>query len=105
MGDRRRCDGPFEFLAGNRVNYRVTWHADILDALAEFYVQADTADQDRMAGGVEALNRQLADDPHSVGESREGEIRIAFLPLLIIRFRVDDYQRTVRVVGVGRFGR
>lgn len=87
------------------MNYRVTWHADILDALAGFYVEADTADRDRMAGGVDALNRRLADDPHAVGESRESEIRIAFLPLLMIRFRVDDCQRTVRVVGVGRFGR
>ncbi len=87
------------------MNYQVAWRADILDVLAEIYVSIKSDQRHRMADGIEALNGRLADDPLSVGESREGAVRIAFPPLLVVRFRVNEQTRIVRIVGVGKFGR
>jgi len=87
------------------VNYEVAWRADILDVLAQIYVSVKSEDRQRLAEGVEALNGRLADDPLSVGESREGAVRIAFPPLLVVRFRVNEQTKIVRIVGVGKFGR
>jgi hypothetical protein len=71
------------------VNYRVVWRTETLDRLAELYVAAAPADRDRMAAGVDALNRRLAEHPLGEGESRDGSIRITFTALLMVRFRVD----------------
>ena len=87
------------------MNYEVAWRADILDVLAQIYVSVKSEDRQRLAEGVEALNGRLADDPLSVGESREGAVRIAFPPLLVVRFRVNEQTKIVRIVGVGKFGR
>jgi hypothetical protein len=49
------------------VNYRVVWRVEMLDALAALYVAATPDERDRMAAGVEALNRRLADSPFDAG--------------------------------------
>ena len=87
------------------MSFEVLWRVDTLDALAELYVTADRYERDRMAAGVEALNQRLAVDPLSEGESRTGDVRVAFIPLLIVRFRVDKPARVVRVTGIVRYGR
>ena len=87
------------------MKYQVAWRADILDVLAEIYVSIKSDQRQRMADGIEALNGRLANDPLSVGESREGAVRITFPPMLVVRFRVDEQTRIVRIVGVGKFGR
>ena len=87
------------------MNFHVVWRSETLDALADIYVAADTVERARIATGVEVLNRQLAIDPHAEGESRDGNIRIAFPDLLVVRFRVENATATVRVVGVRRYGR
>jgi len=84
--------------------YRVIWLDATLNRLAELYVDCDLIDQHRIATGVDGLNHRLADDPRAVGESRDGSLRIAFPPLLSVRFRVDEQSRTVRVIGVSRYG-
>ena len=85
--------------------YAVIWLDSVLDKLAEIYVNADTAERNRMAVGIDTLNRLLSDRPLEMGESRGGTVRIAFSDLLAVRFRVDSDARIVRVVGVGRIGR
>lgn len=85
--------------------YSVTWQLPILDRPADLYVAADPAHRDRIAAGVEAFNRRLAVDPLGAGESRDGDWRIGFPDLLVVRFRVDLMADTVRVAGVNRYGR
>lgn len=84
--------------------YTVIWLEAVLDRLAELYVACDLTEQRRMSDGVDALNRRMSTDPHAVGESRGGTLRIAFPPLLSVSFRVIDSSHVVRVVGVSRYG-
>ena len=58
-----------------------------------------------MAGGVESFNARLASGPLSIGESRGEGYRVAFLPLLMVYFHVDELNRQVRVTDVIRYGR
>ena len=85
--------------------YTVIWLDDALDAFADLYVAADPPGRGRMAAGVEALNRRLADRPSDEGESREGDLRIVFSALLVVRFRVDLIADMVQVESVDRYGR
>ena len=47
-----------------------------------------------MAAAVEALNDRLRRDPLAEGESREGNLRITFVPLLAVTFHVSQADRT-----------
>ena len=87
------------------MNFTIVWKSTVLDRLADFYVASSDAARQRMARGVENLNRRLAQDPLDVGESRHGGYRVAFPPLLMVTFSVDESSRTVRVVHIVRFGR
>lgn len=85
--------------------FSVTWQAKVLDELASLYVMATPKERDRISVGIETVNRQLAIDPDAVGESRDGDRRVAFPDLLVIRYRIDREKQIVRVTGVARFGR
>lgn len=85
--------------------YTVIWSDPALDDFADLYIAATPADRERMANGVEALNRRLATRPTEEGESREEDVRITFTPLLVVRFRVNLMTDTVRVISAERFGR
>lgn len=84
------------------MTYSVVWAIPILDRLSDLYVAADPAERERMASGVEALNRRLAMNPTEEGESREGDQRVTFTPFLVVRFRVNLMTDTVRVIAVAR---
>jgi len=45
------------------VNFTVVWRESLLDKLAELYLAASEIDRERMAQGIEGLNRRLAEDP------------------------------------------
>lgn len=87
------------------MSFAIIWKSTVLDHLADLYVASTDAERRRMAGGVEHLNRQLEQAPLDVGESRHGGYRVAFPPLLMVTFFVDESSREVRVVHVVRFGR
>ena len=87
------------------MNYEVFWTTELLDRLAIIYVAFPLADQDRIANGVEHLNRRLAQDPLDVGESRSHAERVVFLPFLMITFRIDPVKRKVRILNLVRYGR
>lgn len=81
------------------------WLETVLDKLAAVYVSLDVPQQNRMAAGVERFNERLAADPLDLGESRGGGYRVAFTPLLMVTFHVNEAARRVRVTDVTRFGR
>lgn len=81
------------------------WLDAVLDELANLYVAADPTDRARMAAAVEALNARLRQDPLAEGESREGSLRITFIPLLAVTFHVSTTDYVVHVIGIQRFGR
>lgn len=51
------------------------------------------------------LERQLQENPHEHGESREDGRRVLFLPPLAITVEVDDARRMVRLVRAWTFRR
>jgi hypothetical protein len=85
--------------------FTLIWSNRALDQLAEIYVSADAAERARMAPAIEALNVRLRNDPSAEGESRAGELRITFIPLLAVAFYVSQSDRVVRVGRVRRFGK
>ena len=52
------------------------WKTAALDTLADFYVAVSNSERDRIAEGIELLNRQLSVSPFEVGESRDHGLRI-----------------------------
>lgn len=87
------------------MNLRVEWLNKALDNFADLYVGASPEEREQMAAGVEALNRRLADNPFEEGESRSGSARVTFVPLLMVRFRIEAAAGVVRVTDVSRYGR
>lgn len=85
--------------------FTLIWLDRALDQLADIYVGADPAERARMASAVDALNARLRSDPTAEGESRGGDRRLTFIPLLSVAFRVSPKDRTVQVGRVQRYGR
>lgn len=81
------------------------WLEEVLDKLADIYVQFDLAEHYHVAGAVQNFNERLAIDPLSLGESRDAGYRVAFIHNLVVTFHVNESIRRVRVTGVARFGR
>jgi len=75
----------------------VEWTESALDRLADLYVAVDRQEQDRIESTVQTINRMLADDPSSLGESRSGSRRVWFQDPLMIIFRIDPKERLVVV--------
>lgn len=56
----------------------VEWTGNALDRLADLYTAADPIARERIAAGAERINTRLADDPWTVGESRDTGQRVWF---------------------------
>lgn len=79
----------------------VDWENDVLDRLADLYVgEPDPAAREAMARCVEAINRRLASDPWTPGESRGPNRRVWFHPPLVVTY--DLTPGRVRVIHVNR---
>ena len=85
--------------------FEYRWLRSVLDKLADIYVSTDVPDRDRIVAGVEMFNLKLATDPLSIGESRGDGYRVAFLPLLLVYFHVDEANLRVQITDVSRYGR
>jgi hypothetical protein len=73
--------------------------------LADIYVALELPAQERLGAAVEAFHQRLSREPFGQGESREGEIRLAFVDCLAITFLVDVDSQVVRVTKIKRYGR
>jgi plasmid stabilization system protein ParE len=82
--------------------YTLIWGGRALDQLADIYVALPLDAQRQTAAAVDAMNHRLTERPHEEGESRGGNLRITFPDALVVRFRVDEIKRTVRVTNVKR---
>ena len=78
----------------------VNWTEDALDKLADRYVEMSSDERNEVAGAVEALNRQLSWKADQVGESRQGWVRIVFIPHLIVYFELSPQDDSVTVTDV-----
>ena len=85
--------------------FTLIWRDRALNQLADIYVTADPAERQRTAAAVDALNARLRSNPLNEGESRAGDLRVTFISLLIVGFRVFPSDRVVRVISVRRYGK
>lgn len=85
--------------------YGLIWYKDAIEQLADVYVAATPKDRERISASVESLNARLREDPFDVGESRSGNHRIAFSPLVSIMFYVSKADQMVWVILMKRYGK
>jgi hypothetical protein len=79
---------------------KVDWLQDVLDALAQFWMESDSNLRKAITKACHAVEKRLAMDPETEGESRADGRRITFEPPLAVVFRVEADGRTVTVVEV-----
>lgn len=81
---------------------RVEWVTEALDQLADLYVVLTLIEQDAMAKSVARINRQLALNPHELGESRTPWVRVWVVDGLMLRFDIDPVEQVVIVYEVSQ---
>jgi hypothetical protein len=79
---------------------KVEWLQDVLDALAQLWMQSDSDLRQAITKACYAVEKRLAKDPENEGESRVDGRRITFEPPLAVVFRLEADGRTVTVVEV-----
>lgn len=85
---------------------RVEWKESALARLADVFVQASLHEQDALEQSALSINRNLARDPHDLGESRETvNDRVWFADLLVVGFRIDPAGNLVVVYHTASFRR
>jgi len=80
--------------------YRLHWIQAALDELAAIWLAADSATRRAITGAVHSLEKELANNPNNVGESREVGERICLNYPLGVTLEVDDDKRTVHILHV-----
>jgi plasmid stabilization system protein ParE len=76
----------------------VVWSDEALDQLAAIYVAAASGERDDLAHATDAIDHTLAESGDKVGESRGGDGRVYFHPLLVVFYQVDG--PVIRVIEV-----
>lgn len=79
----------------------VEWWGKARDQLADIWVQATPDERDRIEREIPAVERDLADAPEVIGESRGGRLRVVIRDELTYWFAVEPGGR-VRIVRVHR---
>ena len=80
------------------MKWTVIYRPDAADELATIWVNA--RDRQAVANAANQIDKRLARDPLSAGESREGNSRIICEGPLAVLFDVVEDDRTVTVWGV-----
>jgi hypothetical protein len=79
--------------------YQVEWKPNAEQQLAKQWLEA--ADRKSVTQATKEIEDSLASDPVQFGESREGDVRIAFVPPLSVLFSVNEQDKLVEVLEVG----
>lgn len=80
------------------MTYRVVWTSDAQSDLATIWMESP--DRRAVAAAADRLDMELPKEPAVFGESRSGQVRIAFSLPLAIEFEVHDPDLTVYVLAV-----
>jgi hypothetical protein len=84
------------------VKYAITWKPKAISELAQAYLDARTAGRDTSAlrQAVAEVDHLLANDPTSVGESRDGDNRVVIVTPLTVTYVVSAAVKAVSVTHV-----
>ena len=82
------------------MKWTVDWVPSAEGDLADFWNKGP--DRQEITAAADAIDVDLCRDPYAVGESREGNLRILFMPPLAIHYKVDQSANKVIVASVWR---
>jgi hypothetical protein len=82
------------------MNYSVRWMPAAVSMLSQIWIDADSESRREITESVDEIESSLRRTPLEVGESREGDRRIAFRDSLGLEFRVSEDDRLVHIVEV-----
>jgi hypothetical protein len=81
------------------VKFTVTWTTEASDGLCKLFMAApDAAELTRI---VNAIERELRQNPENVGESRDGSLRVAMQDHIGILFEISNADCSVQVIHIG----
>ena len=83
------------------MRFTVVWGGSAERQLAQLWLDAE--DRGVVRDAADRLDAALAERAGSLGESRSGNVRIAFAPPLAIEFEVFGEDRKVHVLAVWSF--
>lgn len=87
------------------MSYAVTWNPLATQRIDEAWAVADPRQQERIANGVDKIQRQLRTSPLTAGESRGSEIdRVVSRSPITVYYLVDARHRLVRVIAAVVYG-
>lgn len=82
---------------------KIHWSATARTELADMWLAAGSNRRQSIAAAAHSIDKRLAKDPVSAGESRPEDMRIYFDPPLGVLFRVEDDEAVVHIVHVWQF--
>lgn len=82
------------------MKFDVEWFLPAESELTNLWVNGP--DRAQITAAADAIDVELSRDPYSVGESREENLRILFMPPLAIYYKVDELANRVIVTSVWR---
>lgn len=86
------------------MTYSVRWSRQALEFLADIWLANPDA-RDEITQAADGVDRLLRTAPDEQGESRDNDRRILFIPPLVVIYRVDESNRTVRILQIRRIRR
>jgi len=84
------------------MSFNLRWRPTARDELTRIWLDADSQIRKHITQSCHRLEESIQRSPFDVGESRTGDIRVAFDPPLGVLFRVDAQNRLARVIHVWR---
>jgi hypothetical protein len=85
--------------------FQVAWRKSALDEVAALWINADSTFRESITAATAKIDFQLSHAPLEVGESRPNNQRIAFVPPLAFRFKVEPADQRVVIIRVWAPGR
>jgi hypothetical protein len=82
------------------LSYKVEWSEKALNDLATIWVNADNNARPAINRAAVDIDKLLETKADQVGESRDGDQRVFFLPPLIFSFGVYEITGAVLILGV-----
>lgn len=78
--------------------YSISWTQGALEDVAEIWLKGSGPERQRITDSVHQLDSLLTESPLDVGESREGDVRVAFVAPVAISYQVEVASHEVIVL-------